>query len=63
MSDTNSNEVVWGADKIAPHLGKTTKGAFAALERHSIPGARKIGGRWALDLKVFRAAFEAASAA
>jgi hypothetical protein len=52
--------IVFGADAIAPHIGKTVKGAYTALERGNIPGARKIGGTWALNLSVFHASFNAA---
>jgi hypothetical protein len=45
-------EIVWGAVKIAPHIGRSVKGAFGALERGQIPGAKKIAGRWALNLRV-----------
>ncbi len=53
-------DVVWGAQAIAPHIGRTVKGAFGALESGKVPGAKKIAGRWALNLRVFHAAFEAA---
>jgi hypothetical protein len=53
--------IVWGAAAIAPHLGRTTKGAFNALESGRVPGAKKIAGRWALNLTVYHSAFEAAA--
>lgn len=52
------NVVIWGAEAIAPYLGRTTKGAFGALESGKVPGAKKIAGRWGLSLKVFLASFE-----
>lgn len=55
--------IVWGAQAIGPHLGRTTKGAFNALESGRIPGARKIAGRWALNLRVYHASFETNAAA
>jgi len=60
QSETTSTapEIVWGAVKIAPHIGRSVKGAFGALERGQIPGAKKIAGRWALNLQVYHAAFE-----
>jgi hypothetical protein len=54
-------DIVWGAEAIAPHLGRTVKGAFGALESGKVPGARKIAGRWALNLRVYFAAFETAA--
>jgi hypothetical protein len=53
-------DIVWGAAAIAPHIGRSVKGAFGALESGKVPGAKKIAGRWALNLSVFLAAFEAA---
>jgi hypothetical protein len=55
--------IVWGAANIAPHIGKTTKGAFSVLESGRVPGAKKIAGRWALNLRVFHASFETSVAA
>lgn len=55
-------DLIWGAENIAPHIGRTTKGAFGALESGKIPGAKNIAGRWALNLKVYLAAFENTSA-
>jgi hypothetical protein len=63
INQTDANDqVVWGARKIAPHLGRSEKGAFHALESGKVPGARKIAGRWALDIRVFRASFKAIAA-
>jgi hypothetical protein len=53
-----ADEIVWGAENIAPYLGRTTRGAFGALEGGKVPGAKKIAGRWALNLRVLNAAFE-----
>jgi hypothetical protein len=55
--------IVWGAEAIGPHLGRSTKGAFNALESGRVPGAKKIAGRWALNLRVYHAAFETNTAA
>lgn len=61
MSTDKSNPVadqlVWGAEAIAQHLGRTVKGAFGALESGKVPGAKKIAGRWALNLRIFYASF------
>jgi hypothetical protein len=58
--ESTSADLVWGAEAISPHLGRTVKGTFGALESGRVPGAKKIAGRWALNLKVYLAAFEAA---
>jgi len=55
---TTTDQIVWGAEAIAPYLGRSTKGAFGALEGGKVPGAKKIAGRWALNLRVFNEAFE-----
>ena len=60
QSTSTKPEIVWGAKAIAPHLGKSVSGTFATLETGKIPGAKKIAGRWGLDLRVFHRAFEAA---
>jgi hypothetical protein len=57
---TAAPDIVWGAAKIAPHIGRSVKGAFHALDSGKVPGAKKIAGRWALNLSVYHAAFEAA---
>jgi hypothetical protein len=52
-------EIVHGAEAIAPHLGRSVKGAYGALESGRVPGARKIAGKWALNLTVYHRSFEA----
>jgi hypothetical protein len=56
--ESTTADVVWGAEAISTHLGRTVKATFCALESGKVPGARKIGGRWAFNPKVFLAAFE-----
>jgi hypothetical protein len=58
---SSHDEIVWGADAIAPHLGRSVKGAYGALESGRVPGAKKIAGRWALSLRVYHASFEVAA--
>jgi hypothetical protein len=60
---TTVPEIVHGAEAIAPHLGRSTKGAYGALESGRVPGARKIAGKWALNLSVYYASFETNAAA
>ena len=55
------SDIIWGAAAIAPHLGRSVKGAFGALESGKVPGAKKIAGRWALSLRVYHGAFEPAA--
>lgn len=54
-----ADHLVWGADAIAPYLGRSVKGAYGALESGRVPGAKKVAGRWGLNLAVFYASFGA----
>lgn len=55
MSETL--DLVWGAAHIAALIGKTDRATFQMLERGQIPGAKKIGRQWVLNVRVFRASF------
>jgi len=55
------SELIWGGRAIARAIGRTEAATFHALERGRVPGARRVGGRWALHVPSFRAAFESAS--
>jgi hypothetical protein len=57
-----ATDVIWGAKAIASYFRRTEKATYAALESGKVPGARKIGGKWALNPRVFHAAFESAAA-
>jgi hypothetical protein len=62
-TETNTSDapkIIYGAENIAPYIGKTGKAAFHALRSGKVPGARKIAGSWALRLDVYHASFEAA---
>jgi hypothetical protein len=66
MSSQNEiapSDIVWGAEAIAPYIGRTLKGTFGALETGRIPGAKKIAGRWALHVPTYLAAFKSEVAA
>ena len=54
---TTALEIDWGCKAIAEKIGRTERATFAALEQGKIPGVRKIAGRWAMDPRVFAAAF------
>ena len=58
---TSNQEIIWGCKAIAATIGRSEKSTFAALEQNKIPGAKKIAGRWALNPRVFFAAFETAA--
>jgi hypothetical protein len=52
-------ELVWGARAISQAIGRTEAATFHALERDQLPGAKRCGGRWCLNVRAFRAAFDA----
>jgi hypothetical protein len=55
--------VVFGVANIGPHIGRATaKATYCALESGKIPGAKKVGGKWALNLAVYHASFQAKAA-
>jgi hypothetical protein len=54
------SELIWGGRAIARAIGRTEAATFHSLERGRVPGARGVGGRWALHVPSFRAAFESA---
>lgn len=58
VNEETVSGLIWGASAIGKYLGRSEKGAFHVLESGKIPGARKIGGRWCLDLRTFMAVFE-----
>jgi hypothetical protein len=60
ITETTPDNIVHGAEAIAPHLGRTVKGTYGALESGRVPGARKIAGKWALNLRVYHKSFETA---
>jgi hypothetical protein len=63
MTSTETNEptadIIHGVEAIRPHIGrKTVKATYGALESGKVAGARKVAGRWALNLRVYHASFE-----
>ncbi len=54
-------ELIWGAANIGKAIGRTEKSAFQMLEAGKIPGAKKVGGRWAFRPAVFFASFDEAA--
>jgi hypothetical protein len=59
MTTITEDKIVWGARAIGETIDRTEKATFAMLEAGKVPGARKVGGRWALKPSVFFASFEA----
>jgi hypothetical protein len=50
--------LVWGVENIAKVIGRTERATFHLLEKHGIPGAQRLGGRWCMKPSVFRKSFE-----
>lgn len=55
--------VLWGGRAIAKAIGRDEAATYKALECGHIPGARKLGGKWALNVSEFHAAFAPSGAA
>jgi len=48
--------LIWGAREISKRLGISEQSTFFALNSETgVPGAKRIGGRWALHLPSFEA--------
>lgn len=62
MTDQPTANLLWGCAQIARFLGRTERSVFHMLEANQLPGATKIGGRWVLDVDVFRRKIEEAAA-
>jgi hypothetical protein len=59
VSETQK-KIAWGAPQIAAVISRPLRATYHMLENGTLPGARKIGGKWCLDPDVFFAAFAAA---
>lgn len=57
VMDVPTLPLVWGAEAIGKALGIKRRAAFHLLAQGRVPGARLIGGRWALDVELCRAEF------
>ena len=44
------SELIWGGRAIARAIGRTEAATFHALKRGRVPGAQRVGGRWALHV-------------
>jgi hypothetical protein len=56
-----SDEVIWGVRAIAREINRDERAA-AHLLRKGLPGAKRIGGKWAFCPAIFFSNFEQASA-
>jgi predicted DNA-binding transcriptional regulator AlpA len=53
-----NEQYIWGVPAISKALGRTARATYHMLERGTLPGAKKIGGRWCFSLAVFARAME-----
>jgi len=54
----NTDQIVWRAGPISKVIGLSEKATYAKLESGKIPGAKKVNGNWALNVRVWFASFE-----
>ena len=47
-------EIAWGAAAIGKVLNQTERQTYYMLEKGQVPGARKVAGKWALSIPIFR---------
>jgi hypothetical protein len=58
-----SDELVWGIREIAARINRDERAAAHLLRNGELPGAKRIGGKWAFRPAIFFSNFERASAA
>lgn len=59
--ESDTLDLLWGAEEIGAFLGRTPRQAWEALNKGELP-ARKINGRWAASRKALRRLFEGEAA-
>lgn len=52
-------DIIWGVRDIARVLRRSQRSTYHCLEAGTIPGARKMGGRWCFSPALFHAALSA----
>ena len=62
MAENTTVDVIWGAKAIAQTLNLTDRAVYHMLEAGTLPGAKKIGGKWAFSPSMFAAAMREAAA-
>ncbi|MCI5073961.1 DNA-binding protein [Oricola sp.] len=50
MTETNADDIVWGASEIAKVIGRTDRQTFHLLTSGQLP-AKKVGDRWVASRK------------
>jgi hypothetical protein len=58
-----SDEVIWGTRAIAVAINRDERAAAHLLRNGELPGAKRIGGKWAFRPAIFFSNFEKGFAA
>lgn len=61
IASKSEGDLVWGASAIAAAINRTPRQAYYLLESGSLPGAKKLAGRWCFSPNAFRQALELAA--
>jgi hypothetical protein len=52
-----SEQPIWGAPNISKAIGRSLRSTYDLLESDALPGAKKVGGRYAFFPSLFRGSF------
>ena len=63
LSDNNQLDLIWTAQGIAAAIGIPLRATYHLLETESLPGAKRVGGKWCISRRALMAIFEPAAAA
>jgi hypothetical protein len=55
--DNTGGELVWGQRDIGRLIGRDARSAGRLLRLEMVPGARRVGGRWAISRSALIRAF------
>lgn len=56
-SGMNGPQIVWGADAIAQVIQTDVRRTYYLLQKEQIPGAKRMGNRYCMNVDVFFASF------
>lgn len=54
-------DLLWGADEIGREIRRSTRQVNHMLATDSLPGARKVAGRWCITRAALHALFDGSS--
>lgn len=58
---STSLDLLWGAEEIGREIRRSTRQVNHMLATESLPGARKVGGRWCITRAALHALFGAST--